>query len=399
MRRLPSVLLVLLLCAAAVPFTSASAQDSGATIYLELQDRSTGDSLIDSCFELENASNEGCDENGDGRIRFRDIAPGTYTVRQTRRSAGFLPIGDFTITVSSKEREQSFLVATFPDTSLASTVDMRLAVVDVTTGEALVGGCFVFEGGSNEGCDENGDGIITFDDMPVGAYHLVSTATPDGYQPALDRWTGVTRSETFTIEFVPANGAADPAISDIALITRDPDSADLLDGGCYVLIDYSNEGCDENRDGRVTFDDVPAGTYEVEQTLAPANRDPIGNFTIEVVADAPEQGIVVRQADPQTDDGHRHVSILYQDPVTGELFRDQDTCVTLVNDDYKSAKACDENSDGQVDFLDVPLGTYDVDLHVAGRPAGSELVYGPMTIDVAATEASAIVIVSTLRIS
>jgi len=73
--------------------------------------------------------------------------------------------------------------------------------------------------------------------------------------------------------------------------------------------------------------------------------------------------------------------------------------VTLVNAGYESAEACDENRDGQVDFLDVPLGTYDIELEVADRPPGSELVYGPMTMEVTATEASAILVLSTLRIA
>lgn len=397
MSRLLPLLVAVLLCAATVP--AASAQISGVTVFLELQDRSTGDQLTDSCFVLEDASNEGCDENEDGRIRFQDIAADTYTVHQSRQSEGFLPIGDFTINVNPEQREQSFLVATFPDTSSSSTVDMRVAAVDAATGESLMGGCFIFEGGSEEGCDENGDGIITFDDMPVGAYRLRSTATPEGYEPAQDRWTGVTRNETFTVEFAAASAGKDPAIPDIALITREPESGGLLSGSCYVLIGFSNEGCDEDDDGRVTFEDVPAGLYEVEQTVAPANETRIDAFTIEVVAEANEQGIVVKQAKTQTDDGHRHVSVLYQDPYTGDLVRDQDTCVTLVNPGYESAKACDENRDGQVDFLDVPLGIYDVELEVADRSPGSELVYGPMTIEVTATEASAILVLSTLRIA
>lgn len=396
MRRvLPLLVAVLLLSSA----TASAAQSSGVTIFVELHDGSTGDPLTDSCFVLENASNEGCDENGDGRIRFEDIASGTYTVRQTRQSEGFLPVGDFTITVIPGQREQWFPVATFPDTSSTSTVDMRVAPVDAATGDPLTGGCFIFEGGSEEGCDENGDGIITFDDMPVGAHRLRATATPDGYEPALDRWTGVTRSETFTVEFAAVSAGGDPGTPDIALITRDPESAELQAGACYILIDFSNEGCDENNDGRVTFEDVPAGTYEVEQTVAPAGESPIDTFTIEVIEEAAEQGIVVKQARVQTDADHRHVSVLYQDPYTGELVRNEDICVTLVNAGYRSAEVCDENADGQVDFLDVPLGTYDVELELASRPAGSELVYGPMTIDVEATDASAIVVLSTLRIA
>jgi uncharacterized surface anchored protein len=394
-----SFALILSGTAAPIANATATAQDSGTTIYLELQDGSTGDALTDSCFVLENASNEGCDENGDGRIRFEDIAPDTYTVRQTRASEGFLPIGDFTINVNSEEREQSFFVATFPDTAATSTADVALALVDAESGDPVRDGCFIFEGGSKEGCDENGDGVVTFDDMPVGAYRVRNTVTPDGYEPAPERWIGVNSDKTFTIELAAASAGEDPAIPDIALITREPENGELLPGSCYILVGFSNEGCDEDGDGRVTFEDVPAGTYEVEQTAAPADETRIDKFMIEVMGEADEQGIVVKQAKTQTDEGHRHVSVLYQDPYTGDLVRNRDTCVRLTNAGYESAEACDENMDGQVDFLDVPLGTYDVELEVANRPAGSDLVYGPMTIEVTATEASAILVLSTLRIA
>lgn len=179
------------------------------------------------------------------------------------------------------------------------------------------------------------------------------------------------------------------------MIRRAPN---YLEGACYVLIDFSNEGCDENEDGRVEFKDVPAGIYEVDQTTAPGDEDLIERFTIEVIDEADEQGIVVKQERFQTDEDHRHVSVLFQDPYTGELVKGVDVCIELANADYRSNKGCDDNEDGQVDFLDVPLGTYEVELEVDNLPPGSELVYGPMTIGVEATDASAIVVLSTLRI-
>ncbi len=32
-----------------------------------------------------------------------------------------------------------------------------------------------------------------------------------------------------------------------------------VQGACFVLQDYSNEGCDENGDGRILFSDIPLG--------------------------------------------------------------------------------------------------------------------------------------------
>lgn len=393
---------VMILCAVilALPAGSTMAQqDSAVTVHLEVSDWTTGEPLTDACFVLQDASNEGCDENGDGSIRFAGVLPGPYLVIQTRGIDGYLDTGDFPIVVDARDTEQFFPVQIAEDTSTSATADVAIKPFDTETDDTVTGQCFIFNGGSLEGCDENGDGWVEFDDLPVGSYLVSHTQTTAGYGLSPDEWFGITGDGylRFPVSAQVGDGG-DPELPDIGLITRDPESAELLEGACYVLVDFSNEGCDENRDGRVEFEDVPAGTYEVDQTTAPEDEDLVERFTIEVIAEAAEQGIVVKQDRFQTDDDHRHVSILYQDPYTGELVKNEGVCVTLANDEYESAEGCDDNEDGQVDFLDVPLGTYDVELEVDTLPAGSELVYGPMTIDVEATEGSAIVVLSTLRI-
>jgi uncharacterized surface anchored protein len=386
MRRTLVLSFALIVWGTATPI--ASAQDSGTIIYLELQDGSTGDGLTDSCFVLENASNEGCDENGDGRIRFEDIVPDTYTVHQTRASEGFLPIGDFTIDVNSEEREQSFFVATFPDTASTSTADVALALVDVGSGDPVRDGCFIFEGGSEEGCDENGDGIITFDDMTVGAYRVRNTVTPDGYEPAPERWIGVNGDRTFPIEFTASgpNSEPDDGRSDIALITRDPETSALVKGTCYVLVDFSNEGCDENGDGRVTFDDVPAGLFDVRQTTTPDGYPTPDDFRILVDGRYPAQGLVVRQSETQNEHGQRNVSILIRDDASGALVTDSGICVRI--GDY-SREGCDDNRDGQIDFLDIPVNSYA--LAVTRGPERGTLNGEPFSIDVRESESSVII--------
>lgn len=377
--------------------TTVATQESGATVLLEVIDGESGASLTEGCFVLEDASNEGCDDDRDGFISFEAVAPGRYQVIQTQEIEGYLPIGAFPINVNSERLEQMFRIETFTGVSSGDPVDMVVEPVDAATGEPITDACFEFRGGSLEGCDEDGDGRITFDGMEVGSYLLENTQDAVGYEFAESRWVPVTTGETVQVEVTPEGSeeGGDPEIPDIALITREPESADLLYRSCYVLIDYNNEGCDEDNDGRVEFEDVPVGIYEVEQTVAPVNQEPTGNFTIEVVDDAPEQGIVVKQAENQTDDNHRHVSVLFQDHYTEELIMSPDTCVELANADYASAEGCDDNTDGQVDFLDVPLGTYE--LKLVNLPRGSEAVHWPNRIDVEATDVSAMLVIVTLR--
>ena len=53
---------------------------------------------------------------------------------------------------------------------------------------------------------------------------------------------------------------------DVALVTRDPKTGELLTGACYIILDASIEGCDENDDGQVDYEGVVPGTYTIHQT-------------------------------------------------------------------------------------------------------------------------------------
>ncbi|MGH2547842.1 MAG: hypothetical protein ACRDHN_00505, partial [Thermomicrobiales bacterium] len=87
-------LLALLLITVLVPTfgvgVTAKAQSSEKTIYLRTVDILSGKPITSACYIIDGASEEGCDENGDGLIRYRGIASGTFTVHQTKRAVGYL---------------------------------------------------------------------------------------------------------------------------------------------------------------------------------------------------------------------------------------------------------------------------------------------------------------------
>jgi len=356
MRRTSAIVTILFALAMALPAGSAASalQGGGATIFLEVTDWVTGEPLTDACFVLEDASNEGCDENRDGLIRFEDVEPGPYLAIQTQGIEGFLPIGDFPILVNVHDAEQYFPVQTTPDTSTTATADVAVQPFDIETNESVAGQCFVFNGGSLEGCDENGDGRVEFDDMPVGSYLLSHTRTTAGYALSPDEWFGITGDGYVRVP-ISAEGIDETEItSDVALLTRDPETGEPLTGACYVIENVSNEGCDENGDGQVDFEDVQVGVFTVRQTFAPEGYDEtIADFEINIEPLGPAQSIVVKQADEQNDPGHRNVSIVLYDTITGETIVGE-TCLEIVG---VSLEGCDDNRDGQVDFLDIPVGS------------------------------------------
>ena len=364
MRRLLSGLLLILVAAGGAVVPARAAQQDAVTVWIRTASAG-GEAITAACYTIAGASIEGCDENRDGAIRFRDIPPGEYTVRQTTGVPGYLPVGAFPITIFPHLPEQyiDVVMARSPVGS-PPTADIAIRAVDPLDGGAFPGGCVILHGGSLEGCDENGDARIDFADVPIGTYLLEETVTPEGAFPLGRQWIVVLSDGVITV-LRPMTGAyPDAGRVSVALVTRDPRSGDLLAGACYIIEGASVEGCDENGDGQVDFADVPPGIFTVRQTRAPAGHAPVNDFRISVVALDPEQSLVVRQAPTQHDAGHRNVSVVFYDTETGQRLRGG-TCLEIVG---ASLEGCDENADGQVDFLDVAVGSYPV--AITRVPAG-----------------------------
>jgi murein DD-endopeptidase MepM/ murein hydrolase activator NlpD len=186
---------------------------------------------------------------------------------------------------------------------------------------------------------------------------------------------------------------SDPPVSygttDIALITRDPNGGALLTDPCYVLVDYSIEGCDRNADGQVTFADIPFGTYTVRQTQTPAGYPAINEFDITVspmpidgggTPPGVTTGFIVKQAPAQNAPNTRNVSVILVDGGTSERVV-SGACVELVG---ASNVGCDTDLlDGQIDFLDVPAGG-PYELRLTNIRSGYEqvTVFGTPTVSV-----------------
>ncbi len=357
--------------AAAIP---AAAQGTGTSVYIRTV-APDGTAITDACYTfLDGASLEGCDENGDGYIRFQGIPAGTYTVSTTRPSAGKMPVGDFPVTIQAVSTDQVFDVVAAPGPATPGTTTIAIRAEDPATGSALPGSCMILHGGSIEGCDENGDGQIDFEGMPLGSYLLQETVAPVGAMPLPAQWVVIDRGGMYVINRPFTGAIADGVTANVALVTRDPASGDLLPGACYIIENASLEGCDENGDGQVDFQDVAVGTFTVRQTVAPAGHQLANPFRILIATLDPDQSIVVKQALQQHDANHRHVSVILYDSENGQRVRGG-TCLELSG---ASLVGCDENADGQIDFLDVDVGTHQIAF--TGMPQGYEPVFVSNTV-------------------
>jgi uncharacterized surface anchored protein len=346
---------------------AAPAPNGDVTLYIRTIDASTQEALWQVCYQLLDYSNVGCDDNQDGRVAFEGLRDGQeFTVVQTARPDGYLPVGAFPVTIVNDGGQQTVDVPVSGDRSTSDTVNISVVPYDAATGGGLTGACVIFSGGSNEGCDENGDGRIEFEGVPVGSYLLRETKAPAGYERVPDRWVALQSSgRTLYLDHAPVEQVQPKDRVDVALVTRDPTTGELLTGACYIILDASIEGCDENNDGQVDYEGVVPGTYTIHQTKAPDGYARINDFEAQVSEFDPEQSILVKQAKEQYAPGFRNVSVAVYDLDTGRRFKGEDVCVVLV--DF-SNEGCDLNGDGQIDFQDVPVGEYTI--KATSLPAG-----------------------------
>ena len=226
--------------------------------------------------------------------------------------------------------------------------------------------CYELVGYSQVGCDENGDGAVLFQAVEYGTYTVRQVATMSGGRYVEDFTItvdgGISDFAAFVLGSAPARqptavpvaGKRDLYIATVA------DDASYYDA-CYMLLGYSQIGCDENRDGYVLFEDVDYGTYTVRQ-MADITPYAINDFAIEFNATTDNVFYAFLERDPNpvwTSDVH----LITRDPKDGALLRG--ACYELVG--YSNI-GCDENNDGQVTFDDIPLGDYT--LHQVTPPAG-----------------------------
>jgi hypothetical protein len=229
-----------------------------------------GQLVYDACYELVDFSNVGCDENGDGRITFRDVPYGSYTVHQTAELGPGRAVADFTIRVSGNLQDGWEV---FRATVSIGAIDISLITRDPKDGQLLTDTCYELLDYSNVGCDENGDGQVTFEAIPFGTYTVHQTRRPAGY-PAISDFEIEVLPTEYPTGFVvrQAREPNAPGTRNLSVMLIDDETNEKLPTDvCVRIVDASNTGCDEDLiDGQIDFLDVPEGSHAIVVTSLPA---------------------------------------------------------------------------------------------------------------------------------
>lgn len=350
---------VLIISAFVSPAGDVSASQSGSYNINIWTTTPSGQSVYDVCYTLVNYSNLGCDANRDGAIFFEAIPAGTYSVQPSYPNGSTYNVQPFTIVVSAGSTN---FYATAQSSSTATGVqNIKIWTVDSNNGSSVFDICYQLHlqssPWSNVGCDENRDGGVTFDAVPYGEY-VVFASYPNGSTHSVEPFLMYVNSYNadFTAWAVPGSSNS----TDVLLLTRDPKTGASLTDVCFEFVGFSNIGCDENKDGRVSFADMPEGTYTIRQTKWPASYSKMNDY--EVTIKKPKANgpltILLSQSEQQANDGQTNYSVVFYDSGTGDLIMDPTNCArfSVTGQTPISNRGCDENIiDGQADFMAVNI--------------------------------------------
>ena len=204
------------------------------------------------------------DTESDGRLYFEDMPVGTYTLIETSTLSGYV-LDDTPREVTIPANGRMVFLSVENDPAVAGLVVYKSG----PDGETLSGVHFKLTNSAGqlaaEG-DTNSYGWVSFSNLPLGSYTLQETATVTGY--VLDT-TPIPVTLSTAGQLVTKSITNSKALGSIVVVKTDADSGAALSGVHFVLTDSSGTsvgggGTDEN--GRLTFGNLPLGTYTLTET-------------------------------------------------------------------------------------------------------------------------------------
>ena len=222
-----------------------------------------------------------------GRIVLRDVGVGTPTLGLSVPDGWDRP-ADQPVTIVAGQ-ETTVAVALRQTPAAPGTVEVLLADAD---GQP-VGGCVTLAGKTEIGpvCDNrDGDlapenGRILIENVPAGDSTVRFSGLPGVFATPADQVARVASGQTTTVRVTPARGRGT-----LVILVTDPDGRQV-GGSCFTLAgpDRLDDVCDQGDDGSLTFPDLTAGDYSVQQVRAGAGFEPGPAQSVTVLANQTTQ--------------------------------------------------------------------------------------------------------------
>ena len=157
-------------------------------------------------------------------------------------------------------------------TDVASAVSVTFLMQD-GDGNPITGGCLEF-GDLGEQCDDDQDGVITFENVPADTtLDLTETTAPEGYEAFGGASIDVGQEE---IQVPVQHATSGGGVGSLTLFTVD-ENGNPVPGVCYDITGVDGVQCDEDGDGDMGLTDLPAGSYGARQNSVPDGYELDGN--------------------------------------------------------------------------------------------------------------------------
>ena len=247
--------------------TITNSHSTGSVSILKT-DSVTGAALAGAHFKLTDASRnlvkEG-DTGSDGKLTFSGIPIGTYYLSETAAPNGYV-LDSTPVTVEITTGGQT-VSKTFVNAPAVGSI--AVTKTDAASGAALAGVHFKLvdtNGSTVKEGDTDSNGNLSFNDVPLGSYQLIETATVDGYvldsTPVVVELTQANQTVTKNLTNARARGS-------VLIRKTASDTGYALPGVQFELLDQSGAIAASGvtgSDGTLLLDNLPLGSYSLKET-------------------------------------------------------------------------------------------------------------------------------------
>lgn len=365
------------------------------TLRIDKTDSQTGAPLAGAVFELRQNGTavQSVTTGNNGRASFGSIAPGSYTLVETRQPEGYRPnTQEYSVVIYEDGRIKidGVLTDTLQIQNDPLQSNVSFIKIDAQTGNPITGA--VFELLKNQEvvarAVSDAAGVVDFGEQPRGTYTIREVAPPEGYAPITGTYTAVIDAEgNVTIDGFPADEFTVPntrrAVAGVYIRKLNID-VEPLPGAVFELRQNGAaiQSATTGSDGIAQFIDVLAGTYTLVETQPPAGYALNSTEHTVIVADDASVTIDGRQTNTLTAINDplfypltlRKIDAQTGAPVTGGLFY-------LYNSVGSIAAGASSDVSGNISFGSFRPGSYTV--REQRSPEGYEPITDVLQVEIA----------------
>ena len=361
LKRMISVLLVLVMCVSMAPFAFAEAPypgDHTGSVTVTVRDAVTASPIAGASVQLEDIT-AGREHNhgtkittADGTATWEGLSSGWYRVIQTKTTEDYI--------LNSEE------IVRFLDTDQNKTMSVTITNraknaiyiyrIDATTGKGIEGARYLVTDSAGHEVGQgstNEEGFLIIPGLGGGEYTVTELSTPDGYKVASPNVQKVHLTETEDVPAMVVFTSAEK--SAITIYNYDGVTMEPIEGSVWIVElvggGYSSGRVTTSAAGVVVVDGLDPGTYRITEVQVPGNYTPDMKSATVTLGQEKENRTVSFSNTKCTGTVTVHVQG-YVD--SGCDFYLYDANGKVVQGPVKA------NQQGIVTFRDVPDGTYTV---------------------------------------